>query len=233
MSDTKKVQPHPEEVREKDDAAKVVERAKGFWENYSRPIIYVATAIILVIGGYYGYRYLYAKPQEQKASEALWHAQQYFESDSVKLALDGDGQFQGFAKVASTYSGTKSGNLAKFYAGICCLKLKDFNKAVTYLKDFSTDSKEVQAIAYARLADAYSELNKNQEAVEYYAKAGHYYPEQESLSAECLFRAALKSEVLGKNDDAIKYYKEIKDKYGRTDRGYQVDKYLARLGVVE
>jgi hypothetical protein len=231
MSEIKKVQ--PEQVNETDDAAKIVNTAKGFWENYSRPIIYVASAIILLIGGYYGYKYLYAAPQQEKAADALWHAQQYFEADSVKLALNGDGQFPGFEKVAKTYGGTKSGKLAKFYAGICYLKLKDYNKAVTYLKDFSTDAKEIQTIAYARLADAYSELNKNEEAIEYYAKAGHYYPEQESLSAENLFRAGLKSEILGKNDDAIKFYKEIKEKYSRTDRGYQVDKYLARLGVVE
>ena len=231
MSETKKVK--PEEIQAVDDSTRIVNKAKGFWEKSSRPIIYIACAIILLVGGYYGYQNFYAKPQQMKAADALWHAQQYFESDSVKLALNGDGQFPGFVKVASTYGGTKAGNLAKFYAGVCYLKLKDFNKAVSYLKDFSTDAKEIQTIAYSRLADAYSELNKNQEAVQFYDKAGHYYPEQESLSAENLFRAGLKSEILGKNDDAIKYYKEIKDKYGRTDRGYQVDKYLARLGVVE
>jgi TolA-binding protein len=107
------------------------------------------------------------------------------------------------------------------------LNAGDHTIVFSYLKDFSTDAKEIQTIAYSRLADAYSELNKNQEAVEFYAKAGRYYPEQETLSAENLFRAALKSEILGKNDDAIKYYKEIKEKYSRTDRGYQVDKYLA------
>lgn len=231
MSDIQKTQ--PEQPQEFDDASKIVNRAKGFWESFSKPIIYIAAAIIVIIGGYFGYKYLYAAPQEEKAADALWHAQQYFEEDSVKLALVGDGQFPGFEKVAKTYSGTKAGNLANFYAGICHLKLKDFNKAVSYLKDFSTDAKEIQAIAYSRLADAYSELNKNEEAIAFYAKAGRHYPEQESLSSENLFRAALKSEIIGKNEDAIKYYKEIKENFSRTDRGYQVDKYLARLGVVE
>src|SRR4029079_3841694 len=115
----------------------------------------------------------------------------------------------------------------------CYLKLNNYNKAIANLKDFTTDAKEIQALAYARLADAYSELNKNDEAIEFYVKAGHYYPEQESLSSECLFRAGLKSEVVDKNDEAIKYCKEIKEKYSRTDRGYQIDKYLTRLGVVE
>jgi hypothetical protein len=231
MSETKKVQ--PEQITPVDESAIIVNKAKNFWDKSSRPILYISGAIILLVAGYYGYQNFYAKPQQMKAADALWHAQQYFEQDSIALALNGDGQHPGFEKVSKSYGGTKAGKLSKFYAGVCYLKLKDFNKAVSYLKDFSTDSKEVQTIAYARLGDAYSELNKNEEAVEYYAKAGHYYPEQESLSAENLFRAGLKSEILGKNDDAIKYYKEIKEKYSRTDRGYQVDKYLARLGAVE
>ncbi|MCU0335816.1 MAG: tetratricopeptide repeat protein [Chitinophagaceae bacterium] len=229
MSDKKNIQ--VEEVV--DDSAKVVARAKGFWERFSKPITYVGAAIILVFGGYIAYKKLYVEPQESKAADAIWHAQQYFQQDSLALALNGDGQFPGFEKVAKTYGGTKAGNLAGFYAGVCALRLADYKKAESYLKDFSTDSKEIQAIAYARLADTYAELGKKAEAVELYAKAGRHYPQQQALSAENLFRAGLLAEILGKNEDAIKYYKEIKEKYSRTDRGYQIDKYLARLGAVE
>jgi tetratricopeptide (TPR) repeat protein len=231
MSETKKVT--PEDLLVIDESSIIVGKAKNFWEKSSRPILYISGAIILLVAGYYGYQNFYAKPEQIKAADAIWHAQQYFEEDSIQLALNGDGQYPGFEKVAKNFGGTKAGKLAGYYAGLCCLKLKDFNKAVTYLKAFTTDAKEVQAIAYARLADAYSELKKNEEAIEYYVKAAHHFPEQESLSAENLFRAGLLSEVLKKNDDAIKYYKEIKEKYSRTDRGYQVDKYLARLGVVD
>ena len=98
---------------------------------------------------------------------------------------------------------------------------------------FSTDSKSLQAFAYKLLGDTYGDLNKNEDAVEYYDKAGHCFQEDESQSAEALFRAGLKSEVMGKTDKAINYYKEIKEKFPRTDRGFQIDKYLARLGVTE
>lgn len=211
----------------------VVDRAKGFWEQYSRPITYIGGAVILLIGGYLAYTRFYAGPREDKAADAIFHAQQYFLQDSLTLALNGDGQFPGFERVAKTYSGTKAGNLAQYYAGVTALRLGDAKKAITYLEKFSTDSKEIQAIAYARLADAYAETGKQSEAVEFYEKAGTYYPEQEGLSAENLFRAGLLSETMGKNDAAIKYYKQIKDNYSRTERGYQIDKYLARLGVVE
>lgn len=231
MADKKDIQ--FEEVQGNDPAEQVITRAKGFWEKYSKAIIYGGIAIIVVFGGYYAYNQFYKGPREEKAADAIFQAQRYFEKDSLKLALNGDGQYAGFEKIASTYSGTKVGNLAKFYAGVCALQLGDAQKAVKYLSDFSTDAAEIQTIAYARLADAYAELGKNDDAIKYYDKAGHFYPEHEGLSSDNLFRAGLLCEVTGKDDKAIAYYQEIKKKYSRTEKGYQIDKYLARLGVVE
>lgn len=231
MAEKKEVQ--FEEVQEREQEHEVLTRAKGFWEQYSKTIIYAGSAIILIALAWVGYKNFYQGPRESRAADAIWQAQRYFEQDSLSLALNGDGQHAGFEKVAKSYSGTKAGNLAKFYAGICALRLGDYNKAVKYLKDFSTDAREIQTIAYARLADAYAELDNTADALKYYEKAGKHFPEHESLSAENLFRAGMLSETLGKEAEAIKFYKEIKDKYPRTDRGYQIEKYLARLGVID
>ncbi len=231
MSETKPKQ-QPVAIAE-DDAARIVYRAKGFWEKYSKPIIYGGLAIIVLAGAWFAYKKLVSEPNENKAAEAIWKAQQYFEKDSLKLALSGDGRNAGFEKVAKNFSSTKSGNLAKYCAGLCYLKLNDPTKAITYLKDFSSDSKPMQALAYARLGDAYGDLNKNAESIENYEKAGHYFPADEANSAESLFRAGLRSEIAGKNEDAIKYYKEVKEKYPRTERGSKVDAYLARLGNLD
>lgn len=231
MADTKKVQ--EETVVLQDDSARVINQAKGFWEQNKKIILIAGGALVLLVGGWFGYKNFISGPNNEKANEAIWKAQQYLDKDSIKLALNGDGQSAGFEKIAKNYSGTKAGNLAKYYSGLCYLKLSNFNKAVTYLKDYSAETKPTQALAYRLLGDAYSELNKNDDAIEYYEKAGHYFTEDEGQSAESLFRAGLKSEVIGKNENAIKYYKEIKEKFPKTDRGYQVDKYLARLGVIE
>ena len=53
------------------------------------------------------------------------------------------------------------------------------------------------------------------------------------ISSEYLFRAALLTEMSGKNDEAIELYQQLKDKYPRTEKGFVVDKYLARLGVTK
>lgn len=222
-----------EEVTGQDPAHKVVEKAKGFWENYSRTIIVVGLAVIVLLGGYYAFQSFYKAPREEKAADAIFHAQRFFQQDSLQLALNGDGQHAGFEKIAQNYAGTKAGNLAKFYTGVCALRLGDPNKAIKFLGDFSTDALEIQAIAYSRLADAYSELGKNDDALKFYDKAGKHFPEHDGLCADNLFRAGMLCEVLGKNDKAAEYYKLIKEKYGRTDKGFQIDKYLARVGVVD
>lgn len=222
-----------EEVSGADQAQKVVETAKGFWEKYSRTIIIVGVAVIALLGGNYAFREFYKAPREEKATDAIFYAQRFFKQDSLVLALNGDGQFAGFEKIAQNYAGTKAGNLARFYTGVCALRLGDPNKAVKFLSDFSTDALEIQAIAYARLADAYSELGKNEEALKYYDKAGKHFPEHDGLCADNLFRAGMLCEVMGKEAKAAEYYKLIKEKYARTDKGYQIDKYLARVGVVD
>ena len=40
-------------------------------------------------------------------------------------------------------------------------------------------------------------------------------------------------ESMGKNKEAIAMYQLIKDKYPASPRGFEIDRYLARLGVVK
>jgi tetratricopeptide (TPR) repeat protein len=207
-------------------------RVQGFWEKFQKPVIITIVVIVLGVGGWYGYKKLISEPQEEKAADALFKSQQYFNADSANLVLKGDGQSsKGVLYVINTYGGTKAGNLAKFYAGVSYLKLGDFNNAVKYLKDFSTSAKQVQAKAYGLLGDAYSELNKKEEAVDAYKKAASTFETDESNSAEYLFRAAALQEVAGKTTEALALYKEVKAKFPKTDKGFQADKYIYRLSV--
>ena len=80
--------------------------------------------------------------------------------------------------------------------------------------------------------DAYSELNKNDDAVTYYKKAAEEFTDDIAMSSEYLFRAALKLETTGKNSEALELYKELKQKYPTTERGFAADKYIYRLSIV-
>jgi TolA-binding protein len=217
---------------DKDHDQHVIDRAQSFWTRYNKPVLAGLVAVIVLVGGYFAYNYFVKGPDEKKASDAVWKAQEYYKIDSFRLALNGDASTQGFLKVISKYGSTKAGNLAKFYAGSCYLHLGDYNNAVKFLKDFSTDSKEVQLRATGLLGDAYAEQGKKELAIDQYRKAGTMIEEDDFNSPEYLFRAALLSESLNKNKEAIELYKKIKDRYPNSQRAYDVDKYLARLGEI-
>lgn len=221
---------HPEE---KSTVSARTTPTENFWIKNQKFFIYGLSFIILAVAGYFVYQNYVVAPKERKAAEAMWKAEEYFRMDSARLALNGDGPNQGFLKIISKYGGTKAGNLSKFYAAASYLKIGDFNNAVKYLKDFSTDDKLISVRAAGLLGDAYAETGKKSEAAQEYKKAGTMFPDDNLNSPEYLFRAGLLFQELGKNQEAIDMFKIIKDKYASTQRGLEIDKYLARLGSVE
>jgi len=223
MADT-----HVHEARTGD----VVLKAKSFWTQYQKPLLTAIIVVLVLIAGWIGYKNYIVAPKEEQAQNAMWKAEQYFRHDSLKLALNGDKFNRGFVYIINNYGSTKEGNLAKYYAGVCYLRTGDFNKAVSYLKDFSTSAKQIQMMADGALGDAYSELNKNDDAVNAYKKAANEFPDDVTMSSEYLFRAALKLETLGKNSEALALYKELKEKYPNTERGFAADKYIYRLSII-
>jgi predicted negative regulator of RcsB-dependent stress response len=228
-------------VHEKDPNQVVIERAKDFWTRYNKPLTIVAAVIILVGGGWLGYKKLYKEPREKKAVDAMFRAEEIFQGalftdkpDSIiNLALNGSGTAPGFLKVIKDYSGTKQANLAKFYAGNCYIMLNDNAKALKYLEGFTTDSKIFQARAWKMLGDIYADQGKNKDAFNYYKKAAHHFPENNEDASEYLWMAAYFAEkVLNDKQQAIELYKELKTDFPETRRGAEADKYLARLGVI-
>lgn len=219
-------------VQGQDSGEAIIAKAKDFWGKYGKVLTIASLAVILLGGGWYAYKNFVKGPKETKAADAIFKAEEYFRMDSVNQALNGDGQNWGFLKVIDKYGGTEAGNLACFYAGSCYIKLNENEKAVKYLKKFSSSSKMVQARAYKLMADAYGDLGKNKEAFDYYKKAGHHFEKDATGSAESLFMAAyLAQRTLNDPKSATELYKEIKDKFPNTQQAFDADTYLAQMGV--
>jgi tetratricopeptide (TPR) repeat protein len=209
-------------------------RAKGFWERYNKPIAIACTAVILLVGGYFIYKYWIRLPENEKAADAIGKAEEYFAADSIRLALNGDGINPGFLKVVSKYENTPSGNLAKLYAGECYMHLGDYNNAIKYLKGFDPNgSLQTKALVFGLMGDAFAELKKNDEAVDNYKKAATTFEKNINFSSEYLYRAASLYDLMGKNKEAIELFQQLKDKYPRTQRGFLAEKYLGKLGATK
>lgn len=219
-------------VQEPDGSEAVIAKAKSFWDKYNKYLIIVSVLLIVVIGGWYAYQNYVVKPKETKAVEAMFRAEEYFRNDSINLALKGDGQNLGFEKIADKFSGTKAGELANYYAGSCYLKLNDHEKAIKYLKGFSTGSDLVQARAYKLLGDAYADGGKNEDALASYKKAARHFEKDEANSPDYLYTAAYFADRVMKNkEEAVKLYKEIKEKFPRSQQAFDAENNLAQLGV--
>jgi tetratricopeptide (TPR) repeat protein len=219
----------------------VVEKARGFWEDYNKPVTYIGSAIILLIAGWMIYKYMFKIPKEEKGNEVVFVTQKYFAdftnaTDSSKAliaakVLNGDGTNPGALKIINNYSGTTAANLCEYYAGACYLHLGQFDKAIKFLKDFDADdATQIESHAYGMLGDANAELNKNDEALSYYKKAANVNTKDDFTSSEFLFRAALFAEATGKTKEAIDLFKKIKTDYPLSEKAADVDRYLAKLG---
>lgn len=219
----------------------VLEKARGFWDQYSKPITYIASAIIVVVAAWLIYKYMFKVPKEEKADKVVFVTQKYFTefttaTDSAKLqlatkVLNGDGVNPGALKIINQYSGTPAANLCDYYAGACYLQLRQYEKAIKYLKDFDANgATQIQSRALGMIGDAYAEMNKNDDALNYYKKAADVNEKDAFTSSEYLFRAALFAQTIGKTKDAIDLFKKIKSDYPLTEKAADVDRYLAKLG---
>ncbi len=236
------------QVPAESEADVLMQRAKGFWGKFSKPIIYAGSALILLVGGWFGYKYLYKIPNEQKANEAIIAAENLFDKmagnysygkDTVKVVLEGSTTTPGFPKmkglldIIKNYGGTAAGNRAHFMAGACYLHTGQFDKAVKQLKDFDPNGTLVAVPYYDMLGTAYAELKNNDDALSYYKKAASYNEKDEVLTPISLKKAADFCYQTGKLKDAAEMYQKIKDNYPKSQEAQSVDKDLARLGKTE
>ncbi|TWF42627.1 tetratricopeptide repeat protein [Chitinophaga polysaccharea] len=231
MAETKDKAATPQPTKDFDLEASM-HRAEDFFFKNKNVISIAVLAVVVVVGGFFAYNRFVKQPNETKAQEMVFHAQNYFAVDSFKLALNGDGNNYGFLQVAEKYGSTKAGNLAKYSAGVCYIHLGEFQKGIDMLNSFSSSDLLLQPTAYGLIGDAYMEMNKTAEGIEAYKKAAHYN-DNELTSPVYLFRAGQALEKAGKAQEAITIYKEIKEKFPLTNEGREMDKYLARLGDVK
>jgi predicted negative regulator of RcsB-dependent stress response len=213
-----------------ENAEVIQEKLEGIesWaERNPKIIIGITAAVILIVGGFFGWKY-YIGTQETQAQKEMFQAVHYFESDSLNLALNGDGNNLGFLQIIDDYGMTDAGNLANFYAGAIYLKQGKFPLAIVYLKDFKANDLLVQARAYSLVGDAYMEQNDFSNASDWYNKASEYKPNKQ-FTPTYLLKAALAYEKLNQNDKAIEAYQKIIDKYWESSEVQYAKKYKARL----
>lgn len=198
-----------------------------FIEDNQKPLTYIVLAVIIAIGGFLGVKKFIISPKEKEAQAQIFMAESYFEKDSFNLALNGDGNYLGVLDIIDNYKFTKTGNLAKYYAGISYLRLGQYEEAIKYLQQFKSKDDMIKPIATGAIGDAYVELENLDKGVQYYIEAAND-AENSLLTPLYLQKAGKILEVQGKPSEALKHYKRIKLDYPDSNEGRQIDKYIAR-----
>lgn len=220
------------------EATENINNREAFFMRYKKAILIAVAAIIVVIAGVFLYISQISGPREEKASTALSKGQTYFNNEMFEQAVNGDGAgFVGFAKLADEYSGTKAGNLANLYAGLCYANLGKWAEAQKSLDAFSTEGDQmISPASQAALGDAYAHLNQLDKAVDAFKKAADMADSKaeddanNSLSPIFLIKAGEVLESQGKKDEALKIYQDIKKKYVNSMlvQSAEIDKYIER-----
>lgn len=188
-------------------------------------------ALVVIVGGYMAYKNFVSEPKELKASEAIFKGEQYFGADNYEAALNGGSLgFAGFVKLADEFSGTKAGNLANAYAGICYAQLGKYEDAEKYLSKFDGDDQLVAPAILGTMGNCYAQMGQLDKAAATLIKAAKR-ANSLSLSPIYLIQAGQILEKQGKNAEAVEAYKTVKKDYANSYQAMDIDKYIERASI--
>lgn len=207
-------------------------KTEQFIENNQKHIITAVLAVIVIVLGIFAFNKFYKAPKEEKAQIAMYKAQEYFSANEFQKALDGinevGNQSLGFIQVIEKYGSTKAGNLARYYAGICYKNTGEYDKAISFLNDFTTEDFLLQSITQVAIGDSYFAKENFKEASVAYKKATEINPNEYSTPIS-MIRLGFAYEKLKDYSKALDTYKEIKTKYPRSEQSQGIDKFIARV----
>ena len=220
----------------------------NFWTKNRKLITSALIGFCIGVALFLAYKFLYKAPREIEANEAIFPAENLFGKmdktgfgkDSANIALNGgtlDGmKVVGLLSIINKYGSTKSGNRASYLAGATYLHIKEYDKAIKCLNDYSLgDVYQTMIGKYKMLGLAYSELKKNDDALDAFKKATNVNKKDENFTADALMTAGAFAIKIGKSKEAIEFFTEARDEYPNfpaVSNG-DVDKYLAKLGVTK
>ena len=221
-------QKHTQDPLDLDEA---MSASEAFIIKYKNKFLVGIAAVVIIVGGFLGYKNFISEPNEIKASETIFKAEQYFNAGNYEAALNGDSLGTvGFLAVADQFGGTDAGELANAYAGICYAQLGQYEEAVNYLNKFNADDQLVSPAILGTMGNCYAQLGQLDKAAATLVKAADK-ANSHALSPIYLIQAGQIYEKLGKNSEAVKAYQTIKDKYFNSYQAMDIDKYIERASM--
>ncbi|MDY6297176.1 MAG: tetratricopeptide repeat protein [Alloprevotella sp.] len=195
------------------DVNETLSRSEAFITKYKKQLIICTVTLLVLVGGFFGIRYGYLIPREEKAQSLLTLGEDFMLQGEYDKALKGEGKFPGYLKIAKDYSFTDASNIATLYAGLAYAHKGEYKNAIQYLEDFSPKGDQtVSPAAIYALANCYAGDKQVDKAIETLKKAAKK-ADNPSLSPLFLLEAGKLLETQKKNEDALAVYQQIKTDY--------------------
>jgi tetratricopeptide (TPR) repeat protein len=220
------------------DVQKVYTNAEMFLEKNRKALSIGLGAIALIIGGFFAYQFLYIKPKEAEASNAIIKADLWVESDSLELAVNGNADFEGYEAIAEKYGNTKVGMRAHFWTGVYYRDVKaDYATALEHFKQADFEDEAVGIAVIGNIGDMNIMLGNIEEGaswLEKAAKRANSSASRDYTGPLYNLKAAKAYLELNKNDKAINLLQFVVDNYAKTSPEYgESEKLLAYLKAME
>ena len=151
-----------------------VTKVLSFFNKYQNLIYGIIIGILVLVLAILAFNRLYLQKKNAEASaQIVQPIQWYMQGDtaSLNMALEGDGENDGFLDIASSYKLTKTANTANYYAGLTYLKLGKKDEAMDYLKKFKQKEDVLWYACQATIGDLYDDQGDEANAISYYEKA--------------------------------------------------------------
>lgn len=233
------VETNNEEIVEESTTAEVFQtleetanKSEQWLEKNSKPLFIGLIAAVAIIFGYMGYNQFVKNPKEKKAANALVYAKQEFtkasasdNTEAFNTALNGAKGNYGLLHIADKFGGTSAGNLAKYYAGISYINLKDYDNAIEFLKDVSTDDAVLNTVIKGSLGDAFLAKNDTDKALDYFEEAANT-SKNKAVAPVYLMKAGNVALSLKEFGKAEELFASIKENFPSSSQASNIDLYI-------
>lgn len=231
MSARKNKESHAEKNFE--NIGEALTTSEQFLEKNQKSILTGLLIVVVLVGAYLAYHYLYMLPRNVKAQAAIFKGERYFQEGQDSLALFGNGNdYIGFESIIHQYKGTKTADLAHAYAGISYNRMGNHEKALAHLQKFKGGDLLITPAITGAIGDVYMNMGKNDEAISQFLKAAQTANDQ-MLSPLYFKKAGNAYLQSGNYDKAIELFTRIKEHYLNSPEAQEADKYIKQAELLK
>ncbi|MCM1291999.1 MAG: hypothetical protein NC111_04150 [Bacteroides sp.] len=202
-----------------DDLNDSLTKAEMKVQNNKKIIMWACVIAAVLVAAVLGYIYLIYNPGKNKADTAYGVASSKevvyqinaTQLDSAAAATQQDAVIKAYETAAA--KGHNGGNNAKLMAAVNLFKKGDYNKALTYLKDYDTKDDVIAITSKTLEGDCYVNLDKFEDAIKCFQAAAKLAKGNATLQPYCWLKEATVQRHLGNFAAEADLYKQIIDTY--------------------